>query len=219
MSNIVSDAFRLNVRESVGGGASRALRRANMIPAVVYGDGKENIHIAVDPRDVNKGLDTTGFYAKIYELNINGKKERTLVRDIQFNPVTDQPIHVDFQRVAKGAKIHINIPVHFKNEETCPAIKKGGMLNIVLHSIEVVCSAENIPDEVVVDLAGREIGDSVHTNEIGFGKGVEVAHPERDETLATLVAPSSVKSAGEEEIEGEAEIDGTEAAKEEGSSE
>jgi large subunit ribosomal protein L25 len=192
MTAFVSDAFRIQTREKLGGGASRALRREAMVPGVIYGANKDNVHLAVDPRDIAKGLNTSGFYSKIYELNINGKVERALVREIQFHPVTDRPIHIDFMRISKGAKIHLSIPVTFKNENLCPGIKQGGVLNVVLHSLEVTCDVDNIPEHIEVDLKDLHAGESIHTNQIKLGAGVVVTHPERDNTLATIIAPSSV---------------------------
>ena len=199
MTGFVSDAFRLELRDNLGGGASRALRRTSMTPGVIYGAGKENTHVSVDPRDIMAGLNTTGFYARLYELNVGKTKERVLVREVQMHPVTDRPIHIDFLRVSKGAKIHVNIPVHFINEDKCPAVKQGGMLNIVLHSLEVTCSVDAIPKEILVDLSGLEMGDSIHTADLTIPNNAVATHPERDITIATLVAPSSVKSEGTDE--------------------
>lgn len=208
MSSIVSDAFRLTVREKVGGGASRDLRRSGMIPGELYGGGKENIHLSIDPRDVEKGLATAGFYSTIFELNINGKKERALVRDVQLHPVRDTPLHIDFMRVSKGATIHVNIPLKFENEAQCPGIKRGGILNILLHSLDVTCSVDHIPDEIVIDLEGLDMGHTIHTHDLKLPKGVTVTHAERDDTIATLIVPSSARSA-----DNEAEAEATEAEK------
>lgn len=211
MTGFISDAFRLELRENFGGGAARALRRTSMTPGVIYGAGKENTHISVDPRDIMTGLNTVGFYARLYELKIGQAKERVLVRDVQLHPVTDQPLHIDFLRVAKGAKIHVNIPVHFLNEDNCPAIKQGGILNIVLHSLEVTCSVDAIPEEILIDLEGLEMGDSIHTEGLKIPGNAVMTHPERDITVATLVAPSSVKSDGLEDEEAEG-VEGEDAA-------
>ena len=203
MSTIVKDAFRLDVRDRVGGGASRAMRRENMIPGVLYGADKENVHLAVDPRDVVKGLNTTGFYAKLYEIKVGKETERVLVRDVQMHPVTDQPIHIDFVRMKKGAKTHVNIPVHFKNEEKCPGVKRGGVLNVVMHSLELTCSVDNIPEEIIVDLGELNIGDSIHTADVTMPEGSVVTHPERDITLVTVTAPKGGVSGDEDSEEDE----------------
>jgi large subunit ribosomal protein L25 len=189
-----------------------------MVPAILYGAGKENITLAVDIRDVQKGLHSTGFYTKIYELNIGGSKERAMVREVQYHPVNDRPIHVDFMRIAKGAKVHVRVPVVFKNEAESPGLKRGGVLNVVLHAIDMTCEAESIPDHIDIDLAGLEIGDSIHTEQLKFGEGAAVTHPERDVTVATIVAPTVQKAEEEAPAEGaaaEAAPEGEAAAAEE----
>lgn len=197
MTVVIEDPFRMEVRENIGGGASRALRRTHMIPGVVYGGGKPNAHVVVDPRDVVKGLNTKGFYSHLYNITVGKEKERVLVRDVQMHPVKDVPMHIDFWRVAKGAKIHVNIPVRFINEDKCPALKQGGRLNVVLHSLEVTCSVDAIPEEVVVDLDGLQAGDAIHTENLKMEAGARVTHPDRDITVATLVAPAGAAEAEE----------------------
>lgn len=182
--------FTVEERAQAGRGASRALRLSGKVPGVLYGDGKENVMLAVDPRDIMKGLNKPGFYTTIFEMKLSGKTERALVKDVHLHPVTDQPLHIDFWRVNKNSKIHIHVPVHFKNEDKCMGIKRGGVLNIVLHSVEVSCGADNIPEEIVIDLAGMDVGDSIHAEAVELPKGVKFLHPERDNTLATIVAPT-----------------------------
>jgi large subunit ribosomal protein L25 len=201
MTALVSDAFRLEVRDQTGGGASRALRRQGRVPGIVYGGTQENVALSIDERDVAKGLNTSGFYSRIYELPIGGKKERVIVRSVQTHPVSDRPLHIDFFRVAKGARIHLTIPVHFIHEDKSPGLKRGGVLNIVLHRLDVSCSGDNIPEQIVIDLEGLDIGHSVHLDTLTLPEGVVPTHPERDNTLATIVAPSSVKSSEDEEAE------------------
>ena len=125
------ETFKVQVRTQTGGGTSRALRRSGMIPGILYGGDKENVPLMVDPRDVEKGLRYSSFYSKIFELDINGEKERTLARAVQLHPVTDRPMHIDFWRVGKNTKIHVSIPLHFLNENKCPGLKQGGLLNSV----------------------------------------------------------------------------------------
>jgi large subunit ribosomal protein L25 len=203
MTTITADSFRLSVRDKVGGSTSNNLRQQGMIPAILYGAGKENVPLAIDIRDVEKGLHSTGFFTTIYELNVGGTKERAMVREVQYHPVKDRPIHVDFMRVSKGAKISVRVPVVFKNELESPGIKRGGVLNVILHSIDLTCAIENIPDHLEIDLTGLEIGDSIHTDQMKFGEGVMVTHPERDITIATIVAPT-VQKVTEEEVAPEA---------------
>lgn len=207
MSAVVTDAFRLNMRDVQGGSTSNTLRQTGFIPGIVYGAGKENVKVSCDIRDVEKGLHQTNFYTTLYELSLNGQKERVMVKDVQYHPVTDRPLHIDFLRVAKGATIHVKVPIVFLNQETCPGIKHGGIMNIVLHSLDVTCSVDNIPDHIEIDLAGFDIGHSFHTSEINLGKGVVPSHPERDTIIATIVAPTIQK-----EVEEAAPAEGAEAA-------
>ena len=198
------EVFKVQIRPQTGGGASRSLRRSGMIPAILYGGEKENISLMVDTRDVEKGLHQSGFYSRIFELDVGDKKEQALVREVQFHPVTDRPVHMDFLRVRKDSKIHVAVPVHFLNENQCPGLKQGGILNIVLHDLDVTCAAGSIPAELTVDLTGLEIGAIIHTDVLQLPKGVVISHPDRDNTLATIVAPKI--SQGDEEV---AEIEET----------
>lgn len=183
------EAFKVQVRTQTGGGASRSLRRSGMIPGILYGGDKENVPLMVDPRDVEKGLRHSSFYSKIFELDVNGEKERTLARAVQLHPVTDRPLHIDFWRVGKNTKIHVSVPLHFLNENKCPGIKQGGLLNIVLHALEVTCSADNIPEHLTIDLSDMEMGATIHADILQLPEGVSITHPDRDYTLATIVAP------------------------------
>ncbi len=189
-------------RERVGGGASRELRRSGLIPGIIYGDNKDNVAVAFDPRWVERGLNQTSFYSTAVEIEVDGKRERALVREVQFHPVSDRPIHVDFVRLGKGAKTHVAVPVVFLNEAKCPGLKHGGILNVVLHALDVSCPADAIPEKIEVDLAGLEIGATIHTADLKLPKGVAPTHPERDVTIATLLAPKvSAESAAAESTE------------------
>ncbi|MFN7710078.1 MAG: 50S ribosomal protein L25/general stress protein Ctc [Holosporales bacterium] len=176
-------------RERVGGGASRELRRSGLIPGIIYGDKKDNVSIALDPRWIERGLHQTSFYSTAIEIEVEGKRERALVREVQFHPVSDRPIHVDFVRLGKGAKTHVAVPVVFLNEAKCPGIKHGGILNVVLHALDVTCPADAIPEKIEIDLSGLEVGATIHTADLKLPKGVVPTHPERDVTIATLLAP------------------------------
>ncbi len=195
----VADVFRIEDRKNLGTGASRVLRSSGMVPAVLYGDSKDNEYFAVDERDIVSGLDNAKFFSTVYNIKVGGKMNKVLVKDVQFHPVTDMPLHIDFIRVAKNAKTHVNIPIRFENEEKCPGIKKGGVLNIVMHSLEIKCLVENIPNEIVIDLKDLDISGSIHTVDIALGEGVVPAHPERDVTIATIVTPSSSEAESTEE--------------------
>jgi large subunit ribosomal protein L25 len=207
MTALMDNAFRLTVRDEAGGSACNKLRRAGMVPGVLYGARKDPVPLSIDERDIVKGLHNTNFFTTIYELALDGKKERAMVRAVQYHPVTDRPIHIDFMRVAKGAKITVRVPVIFNNEELSPGIKNGGVLNVVLHSIDVTCSVDYVPDHFEVDLTGLEIGSGIHLDQINLGEGVSVTHPERDNTIATIAAPTVHKVEAEtapETEEGEA---------------
>jgi len=195
MSTVITDAFRVQTRTELGKGASHIVRSNNMVPGIVYGDSKENVTLQVDIRDIQKGLNQTNFYTTIYEFNVNDVTEKVLVKAVQYHPVTDRPIHIDFMRISKGAKIHVNVPVTFINQDQAPGIKTGGLLNIILHSVEVNCSVDNIPSHIEIDLKGRDIGDSITTKETNLGEGVTVLYPERDITFASIVAPMSASDA------------------------
>ncbi|QQN74061.1 50S ribosomal protein L25/general stress protein Ctc [Croceicoccus sp. YJ47] len=186
-------------RERAGKGASRALRREGRVPAVVYGGKEEPQPIHVEERALVKLLDTGHFMNSIVMVEIDGKKLRTLPKDVALHPVRDTPTHVDFFRLAKDAKVDVNVPVVFVNEEAAPGLKRGGVLNVVRHELELVCDADHIPDQIEIDVTGLEIGDSIHISHVKLPKGSESAITDRDFTIATVVAPSALKKADGEE--------------------
>jgi large subunit ribosomal protein L25 len=192
----MSDALTLSAqqRDRAGKGASRALRREGRVPAVIYGDKKDPETIHIEERALNKLLGTGHFMNSIVELEVDGKKITTLPKDVAFHPVSDRPLHVDFLRITKGATVEVSVPVVFTNEEASPGLKRGGVLNVVRHELELVCDATNIPDEIEVDVTGTEIGDSIHISAVKLPKGSESAITDRDFTIATIVAPSALKS-------------------------
>ncbi|WP_339824612.1 50S ribosomal protein L25/general stress protein Ctc [uncultured Parasphingorhabdus sp.] len=196
-------------RERAGKGASRALRREGRIPAVIYGDKKEAIAIHVEERALNKLLGTGHFMNSLVQVEVDGKKTRTLPKDVAFDPVTDRPLHVDFFRLAKGAKVQVNIPVVFINEEDSPGLKRGGVMNVVRHELDLMCDADHIPDQIEIDVTGLEIGDSIHISHVTLPTGAESSITDRDFTIAGVTAPSALKSSDDEAEEGE---DSTEAA-------
>ena len=227
----MSDALTLpaEARERAGKGASRALRRDGRIPAVIYGGKEEPTTIHVEEKELVRQLMTGHFMNSIVEIEVGGDKVRTLPKDVALHPVTDRPTHVDFLRLAKGGKIEVSVPVVFINEEESPGLKKGGVLNVVRHELELVCENDKIPSEIAIDVTGKEVGDSLHISELTLPEGSESAITDRDFTIATLVAPSALKKSeeeaadaeGEEEegAEGEATEDGGDAASEEGGEE
>ncbi|MEO1920692.1 MAG: 50S ribosomal protein L25/general stress protein Ctc [Sphingomonadaceae bacterium] len=196
----MSDALTLpaETRERAGKGASRALRRDGRVPAVIYGGKEEPTPIHVEAKELVRLLDTGHFMNSIVEIEVGGKKMKTLPKDVSLHPVTDRPVHADFFRLAKGAKVEVQVPVVFVNEAASPGLKKGGVLNIVRHELELVCDAEKIPSEIEIDVEGKEVGDSIHISEVTLPEGSESAITDRDFTIATLVAPSALKKAEEE---------------------
>ena len=192
----MSDLLTLSAetRERAGKGASRALRREGRVPAVIYGNNQEPLSIHVEAKALYKLLMTGHFFNSIVELTIDGKAERTLPKDVAFDPVTDRPIHADFLRLNKNSKVDVAVPVHFTNEEASPGLKRGGVLNIVRHEIELVCEADKIPEEIEIDVTGYEVGDSIHISAVTLPAGSVSAITDRDFTIATIVAPSGLKS-------------------------
>jgi len=193
-------------RERGGKGASRELRRSGRVPAVVYGGKEEPLMIHVEEKLLMKQLMTGHFMNSVVMIEVGGKQVRTLPKDVAFHPVKDRPIHVDFLRISKDAKVNVSVPVVFENEEASPGLKRGGVLNIVRHELELVCDAANIPDDIAIDVTGFEVGDSIHISHVKLPKGSESAITDRDFTIATIVAPSALKStAGDTTVdEGEA---------------
>ena len=192
-------------RERAGKGASRALRREGRVPAVVYGDKKEPLSVHVEEKLLTKMLSTGHFMNSVIMVEVGGKPNRTLPKAVDFHPVSSRPIHVDFLRIGEHSKVNVNIPVRFDNEEDSPGLKRGGVLNVVQHEIELICDASEIPDELHIDLTGLDIGDSIHISQVTLPKGAKAAIEDRDFTVATVVAPSAMK-AEEEEAAPEGEV-------------
>lgn len=204
----MSDVLNLPAesRERAGKGASRALRRDGRTPAVIYGGKEAPTQIHVEEKELVKQLMTGHFFNSIVNIEIAGKKVRALPKDVAFHPVSDRPLHADFLRLSGDSKVEVQVPVVFVNEAASPGLKKGGVLNIVRHELELVCPAESIPTEIEIDVTGKEVGDAIHISEVGLPKGVESAITDRDFTIATLVAPSALKkSEGEAGSAGETE--------------
>jgi large subunit ribosomal protein L25 len=174
-------------RQRSGKGGARAARREGRIPGILYGDKKDPETISVDFRAISQQLLTGHFQSTIFTLNVDGAKQRVIPRAVQLDPIRDFPIHVDFLRVSKDAMVTVDVPVHFLNEAASPGLKRGGVLNIVRHEIPVRCPADAIPNHFEVDLAGLEIGDSVHISAVKLPEGVRPTITERDFTVATIV--------------------------------
>lgn len=207
-------------RDRAGKGAARAVRRAGHVPAVIYGDKKTPATVSLEPRELSKQLNTGHFFSTVYSVNIDGGgSERVLPRDVQFHPVNGRALHVDFLRVTKSTRTNVNVACVFINEELSPGIKRGGLLNIVRHDIEVVCGVDDIPEQFVFDLTGLDIGDSLHISAITMPEGVVPTITDRDFTVATIAA--ALLKEEEEEVEGEEgeEIEGEEGEEAEGEAE
>jgi large subunit ribosomal protein L25 len=180
-------------RLSPGKGSARATRRAGRIPAIVYGGDKEAVLISLEARELGRVLARPGFFNHIVEIGIDGETHRTLPREVQYHPVTDVPLHLDFQRVGAGSQVTVAVPVVFINQEQAPGLRRGGILNIVRHEIEMVCSADSIPERIVADLTGLDIGDSLHIGAVEMPAEARPVIQERDFTIASIAASSAVR--------------------------
>ena len=198
-------------RDRAGKGASRALRRDGRVPAVVYGEKKEPLSIHVEEKLLTKMLHTGHFMNSVVMIDYEGKAHRTLPKAVDFHPVTSRPIHVDFLRIGEHTKVHVAVPLRFDNEEASPGLKRGGVLNAVIHELEIQCDAASIPAEIHIPLDGLEIGDSIHISQVKLPDGVSPWNDEEDFTVATIVAPSAMKAEEEEAApEGEVPVVGEE---------
>jgi large subunit ribosomal protein L25 len=178
-------------RERAGKGAARATRRGGLVPGVVYGAKQEATLIALDPRVIIKELTKGGWQSHLYEVAVtDGPTERTIMRDVQFDPVTDRPVHVDFQRLAPGARIRIRVPVVFLNEETSPGLKAGGMLNVVRREVEVLAEPDKVPEKLEIDLGAAKIGDNLRWSSIKDHFGARPGIVGRDFMIASIAAPT-----------------------------
>jgi large subunit ribosomal protein L25 len=182
-------SLKAMARPRAGKGAARAARREGRVPGIIYGPGSTPVPILVDGKELGQNIHAGHFLATLFDLEIDGMRRRVIPRDYQVDPVRDQPIHVDFLELSEGARIRVRIPVHVKNADQAPGVKRGGTVSIVQHSVEVLCPADAIPRAIEVDLTGLEINRSVHLNELSLPENVRAA-TRRDMTLVTIVAPS-----------------------------
>src|SRR5690606_23014140 len=206
----MSDALTLpaELRERAGKGASRELRRNGRVPAVIYGGKEEPTSIHIEERELCRQLNTGHFMNSIRMVDVGGKAIRTIPKDVALHPVTDRPLHVDFLRLSKDSKIQVAVPVVFATEEASPGLKKGGVLNVVRHELELGCESHKIPDQIEIYVTGLEVGDAIHISHVTLPEGSESAITDRDFTIATIVAPSALKqseAAAGDEAEGDAE--------------
>ncbi|MCZ4290168.1 50S ribosomal protein L25/general stress protein Ctc [Hoeflea alexandrii] len=193
MSNAAYE-LKAEARAQVGKGSARELRRNGLIPAVIYGDKQDPVSIALSRKDVTKKIHDGGFLTTLVTIEVDGKKYNVLPKDYQLDPVRDFLMHVDFLRVSKNTLVTVEVPVHFENEEKSPGLKRGGVLNVVRHAVECHCPANAIPEALVVDLTGLEIGDGIHISHVTLPEGVHPTITDRDFTIATIAAPAGLKS-------------------------
>jgi len=211
----------IEIRDSTGKSAVKKIIAAGKIPSILYGLKEKPLTISINRMTVQKELKAGGFLTKIFSLDMDGKVSLAIPRDVQFHPISDLPVHVDFLRLGADSKVLVDIPTIFINHELSPGLKKGGVLNIVRRTVQINCPANNIPEEIVFDLEGLEIGDAIHISATKLPEGAEPTITDRDFTIGTVAAPTVVKepeaAAEGEAADGEA-ADG-EAAKTEESSE
>jgi large subunit ribosomal protein L25 len=180
-------------RADAGKGAARATRRSGRVPGIIYGDNKDSVLISLEPRELSRALANRSFFATLVDIKIDGAVHRTLPREVQHHPATDAPLHVDFMRVGGNTQVTVTVPVAFTNPEMSPGIRRGGILNIVRHGIELNCPVDKIPDQLVVELNGLEIGDSIHISRVIIPEGCRPTITERDFTIASIAASSAVR--------------------------
>jgi large subunit ribosomal protein L25 len=198
-------------RESTSTGSNNKLRSEGLIPAILYGGKDKNQNISVEKKDIKNLVYSDTFLSKVLELDIDGKKEKVIPRDVAFNVVSEEPIHIDFMRIVAGKRIILEIPVKFTNHPDSPGLKRGGVLNIVRRKVELKCPAENIPDEIIVDLAGTDIGTSIKISSVKLNENVVPTITDRDFVIATVASPTVMKEP-EKPAEGEVSAEGAEGA-------
>ena len=210
-------------RENLSSGSNNKLRAKGFIPAILYGGKDQNQNISVSKKEISNIINSETFLSKVLELDIDGKKEKVIPRDVAYHVVSEEPMHIDFMRIVSGKKIILEIPVKFINHPDSPGLKRGGVLNIVRRKVELKCPAESIPDEIVVDLAGTDIGTSIKISSVKLPENVIPTITDRDFVVATVAAPTVIKEPEKpaeetpaEGAEGEAPAEGAEAAAKEG---
>jgi large subunit ribosomal protein L25 len=194
MISMANKVLKAQARDGVGKGAAREARRQGLVPAVIYGDKKAPVTVSVSFKDANKAIYAGGFKSHILDLDVDGTIHQVIPRDYQLDVVRDMPLHIDFLRVSAKSLITVEVAVKFINEDKSPGLKKGGTLNVVRHAVELVVLAHKIPEEITVDLTGAEIGDSLHISAVTLPAGATPTITDRDFTIATVVAPSALKS-------------------------
>ena len=195
-------------RENVTSGQINKLRSEGLIPAILYGGKDPNAKISIDKKSITNILNSESFLSTVIELDIDGTKQKVIPREVAYHVVSDEPIHIDFMRIVSGTKITIEIPVKFKNHEDSPGLKRGGVLNIVRRKVELRCPAETIPDDIIIDLNGLDIGTSIKISSVNLPKDVVPTISDRDFVIATVAAPTIVKEPEKQAEEAAAEGEG-----------
>ena len=209
-------------RDNASSGSTNKLRANGFIPAILYGGKDPNQKISIEKKAIRDIINTDNFLSKVLELDIDGKKEKVLPRDVAYHVLSEEPIHIDFMRVVSGKKIILEIPVKFINHPDSPGLKRGGVLNIVRRSVELKCPAENIPNDITIDLAGTDIGTSLKISSVKLPESVVPTITDRDFVIATVAAPTIIKEPEKpteetaEGAEGETPAEGAEAAAKDG---
>ena len=210
-------------RNNLSSGSNNKLRAEGFIPAILYGGKDPNQNISVSKKEISNIINSDTFLSKVLEIEVDGKKEKVIPRDVSYHVVSEEPIHIDFMRIVTGKKIVLEIPVKFINHPDSPGLKRGGVLNIVRRKVELKCPAENIPNEITVDLNGTDIGTSIKISSVKLPENVLPTITDRDFVVATVAAPTVIKEpekpaeeAAAEGAEGEVAADGAEAASKEG---
>ena len=218
MSNL-----KAKIRENLTSGSNNKLRAEGLIPAILYGGKNQNLNISVSKKEISNIISSETFLSKVLELDIDGKKEKVIPRDVAYHVVSEEPMHIDFMRIVSGKKIILEIPVKFINHPDSPGLKRGGVLNIVRRKVELKCPAESIPNEIIVDLAGTDIGTSIKISSVKLPENVIPTITDRDFVVATVAAPTVIKEpekpaeeTAAESAEGETPAEGAEAAAKDG---
>ncbi len=201
MSNTISIAAAK--RERVGKGGARETRRAGRVPAIIYGSDAEPTAVSVDGKELVKQVRGGGFFSNVYEIDVDGEKHKVLARDLQRHPVSGVALHVDFMRFSASTRVNVDVAIVFENEEAAPGLKQGGVLNIVSHSVPLICNPSDIPQSLTVDLTGLDIGDVIHVGSLTIPASAELDVADPETTIATIAAPT-VATAEEDEADAEA---------------
>ncbi|MDR3325957.1 MAG: 50S ribosomal protein L25/general stress protein Ctc [Rhodospirillaceae bacterium] len=191
--------INVEIRNRVGSGGAREIRCRGLIPGIIYGNNQISIPISINPRVLWIEMNKPGFFTRLFNLSIDDKIENVLCRGVQYHPVSNKSLHVDFMRVSSESKVHVHVPIHFNNHSKSVGLKKGGVLNVIAHELELIAPVNSIPNELIIDLTGLDIGASIHLSAINLPIGVSIVAHEKFQTIATIVVPT-VASSVETEI-------------------